>query len=226
MSSKDQHIEEQQREQAKPPAYPAAPQVYKSIVAVMAAIGKEGIAKSRSNTQQGYKFRGIDDVYNAISPILAENNLLIVPTVQGEQRREGQTKNGGALFYVTLRIQYDIISAIDGSRITAIVSGEAMDSADKATNKALSAAYKYMCMQVFCIPTEGDNDADSHTHEVKSMTDPYTLSYSNPDDISQGVNNATSRMQLAKLFNANQSLIESLPDLKQAFSDKKSKLPQ
>jgi hypothetical protein len=42
-----------------------------------------------------------------------------------------------------------------------------MDSADKATNKAMSAAYKYACLQTFCIPTEGDNDADSHHPEVK-----------------------------------------------------------
>lgn len=41
-----------------------------------------------------------------------------------------------------------------------------MDSADKATNKAMSAAYKYAAMQAFCIPTEGDNDADAHTHDV------------------------------------------------------------
>ena len=41
-----------------------------------------------------------------------------------------------------------------------------MDSADKATNKAMSAAYKYAAIQAFCIPTEGDNDADATTHEV------------------------------------------------------------
>jgi hypothetical protein len=43
--------------------------------------------------------------------------------------------------------------------------GEAMDSADKATNKAMSAAYKYAAFLAFCIPTEGDNDADATTHE-------------------------------------------------------------
>ena len=46
------------------------------------------------------------------------------------------------------------------------VFGEAMDSGDKATNKAMSAAYKYAAFQAFCIPTEGDNDADKTTHEV------------------------------------------------------------
>jgi hypothetical protein len=45
-----------------------------------------------------------------------------------------------------------------------------MDSADKATNKAMSAAYKYACLQTFCIPTEGDNDADATTHQVAPAT--------------------------------------------------------
>jgi hypothetical protein len=42
-----------------------------------------------------------------------------------------------------------------------------MDSGDKATNKAMSAAYKYACFQAFSIPTEAKEDADYQTHEVK-----------------------------------------------------------
>lgn len=45
-----------------------------------------------------------------------------------------------------------------------------MDSGDKATNKAMSAAYKYAAFQAFAIPTEGDNDADGSTHEIKSAS--------------------------------------------------------
>jgi hypothetical protein len=56
--------------------------------------------------------------------------------------------------------------------------GEAMDSADKATNKAMSAAYKYAAFLAFCIPTEGDNDADATTPEPaarpQTMTRPVT----------------------------------------------------
>lgn len=38
-----------------------------------------------------------------------------------------------------------------------------MDSADKASNKAMSVAFKYACFQVFCIPTEEMVDPDSET---------------------------------------------------------------
>lgn len=142
------------------------PHVYSAIRAVMADLSIEGIAKTGRNQQQGYNFRGIDAVYNALSPILAKNGLLMLPRILSRDVAERQTKSGGALFYVTVEAEFDLVSAEDGSVHTIRTFGEAMDSADKATNKAMSAAYKYAAMQAFAIPTEGDNDADATTHEV------------------------------------------------------------
>jgi len=144
----------------------ASKAVYKGIAAVTRALGREGIAKTSKNVQQGYSFRGIDAIYNALSSELAAAELCIIPRIVDREVIERQTRNGGALFYVTIKAEYDIVSAIDGSCHTASAYGEAMDSGDKATNKAMSASYKYMAMQLFCIPTEGDNDADATTHEV------------------------------------------------------------
>jgi len=143
-----------------------APKVYAAIASVMADIAKEGIAKGRSNQQQGYKFRGIDDVYNALSPILSAHKLVMLPRVLTRDVIERQTKRGGALFYVTVDMEFTLVCGEDGSNHVIRTYGEAMDSGDKATNKAMSAAYKYAAMQAFCIPTEGDNDADAVTHEV------------------------------------------------------------
>lgn len=140
--------------------------VYKRIAAVSAKMAQEGISKSRNNQQQGYKFRGIDDVYNALAPILAQHELVILPRVLAREVTERTTAKGGVLFYVTVEVEFDFVAASDGSKHTIKTFGEAMDSADKATNKAMSAAYKYACMQAFCIPTEGDNDADATTHEI------------------------------------------------------------
>lgn len=140
--------------------------VYQAISKVTHQMGQEGIGKSRKNQQQGYNFRGIDDVFNALSPMLSANNLCILPCVLERQCEERATKNGGALFYVTVKVRFDFVSAEDGSKHEVVTFGEAMDSGDKATNKAMSAAYKYAAMQAFCIPTEGDNDADSTTHDV------------------------------------------------------------
>jgi hypothetical protein len=142
--------------------------VYKAINAVQAELAVSGITKDRTNAQgSGYKFRGIDDVYNAIAPLLAKHGLCILPRVLSRTVDERTSKNGGALFYVTVDSEFDFVSAEDGSKHTIKTFGEAMDSGDKATNKAMSAAYKYACFQAFSIPTESDNDADAHIHEVR-----------------------------------------------------------
>ena len=140
--------------------------VYQAIAAVAATMSEHGIAKARKNQAQGYSFRGIDDVYNALGPVLARNGLVVLPRTLSRECVERQTNKGSPLFYVTVEVEFDFVSAEDGSKHTVKTYGEAMDSADKATNKAMSAAYKYAAMQAFCIPTEGDNDADAHTHEV------------------------------------------------------------
>jgi hypothetical protein len=147
-------------------------EVYKSIVLVAADIAKTGISKNRNNSQQGYKFRGIDDVYNEMAPLLSKHNLCILPRVLTRECAERTTAKGGILFYVTVDMEFDFVSAVDGSKHTVRTFGEAMDSADKATNKAMSAAYKYAAFQAFCIPTEGDNDADAHTPVVAAKPAP------------------------------------------------------
>lgn len=146
--------------------------VYTTIAKVMGELSKEGIGKNKKNAQQGYQFRGIDDVYNALSVSLSSNGLVILPRINSRTETERESKNGGRMAYVVVDAQFDIVCAEDGSMHSVRTFGEAMDSADKATNKAMSAAYKYMAMQVFCIPTEGQEDADAETHDVKPKATP------------------------------------------------------
>lgn len=154
--------------------------VYKAINAVQADLAQTGIAKDRTNTQgSGYKFRGIDDVYNAIAPLLARHGLVIIPRMLTRICDERTSGAGKALFYVTIEAEFDFVSSEDGSKHTARTFGEAMDSGDKATNKAMSAAYKYAAFQTFAIPTEGNPDADSETHDVaarRPANDAFNLS--------------------------------------------------
>jgi hypothetical protein len=140
--------------------------VYQLIAAVAAEIAQEGISKSRKNQSQGYTFRGIDDVYNALAPVIAKHGLVILPRIVSRELTERASAKGGVLFAVVVEAEFDFVSSHDGSKHTVKTYGEAMDSADKATNKAMSAAYKYAAFQTFCIPTEGDNDADAVTHQV------------------------------------------------------------
>ena len=141
--------------------------IFKSITAVMADIGV--IGKNTRNAQQGFMFRGIDAVMNALQPAMLKNHIFVVPEVLEQTREERTTSKGGTLIYSILKIKYTFY-AEDGSNISAVIVGEGMDSGDKASNKAMSIAFKYACFQVFCIPTEEMKDPDAECHEVAPRT--------------------------------------------------------
>ncbi len=141
-----------------------SPHVLVGIKQVMQAFADKGIAKSHKNESQGFKFRGIDDVMNRMAQHLVEAGLVIVPNIRSREVYERVNSRGNPLFYVTVQVDFTVWSAVDGSSVVCSVPGEAMDSGDKATNKALSISYKYMAFQLFAIPI--DEDPDRHTHEV------------------------------------------------------------
>ena len=143
--------------------------VYARIAIVQGRLAKVGIEKDRQ--AQGYKFRGIDDVYNALAPLLAECGLCILPRILSREVTERKTNKGAALFVVTVEAEFDFVSTADGSVHTVRTIGEAMDMSDKATNKAMSAAYKYAAFMTFAIPTEGDSDSEGAHHTEPPMAE-------------------------------------------------------
>lgn len=137
--------------------------VLDGIQQVIAAFAEHGIGKNQKNEQQGFAYRGIDDVLNRMAQHLVAAKLVIIPKVVSRDVQERLNSRGNPLFYVTLTVDYTIASVVDGSTVTVTTVGEAMDSGDKATNKALSAAYKYMAFQTFAIPIAEDADRTTHT---------------------------------------------------------------
>ncbi len=137
-------------------------EIYKAIPRAMEEIG--AIAKDRVNQQQRFAYRGIDDVMNALHPVLVKHGLFLTPEVLEHRREERTTKNGGNLIYSVLKMKYTLY-AQDGSSVSATVIGEGMDSADKSSNKAMAVGMKYALFQLFCIPTEemGNDDPDRVT---------------------------------------------------------------
>lgn len=134
--------------------------IHESIAAVMAEIG--AIGKNSQNKQQGFMYRGVDAVMNAINPALIKYKMYIVPEVLEYTCNERTTAKGGNLIYAICKMRYTFY-AEDGSCIPATVMGMGMDSGDKAMNKAMSVAFKYACFQTFCIPTEEMKDPDAET---------------------------------------------------------------
>jgi hypothetical protein len=141
--------------------------VIEQLAKCLAQVG--AVSKSKENTIQRYKFRGIDDFLNAVQPVFAENKIICLPNVLTASHEERETKNGGVLNYVYLTVQFTFY-AVDGSNISATTAGEAMDSSDKATNKAMSAALKYCLINTLCIGTEEAKDSEDDDHELKVRT--------------------------------------------------------
>lgn len=156
---------------------PETPQIYRLIGKAMGEIGAVG--KDSVNQSQGFKYRGIDAVYNALSPVMAKYGLFIVPEILEQTREERSSvksqwdkdqkkyvEKTTTLLWSILKIRFTMY-APDGSNVSAVVIGEGMDTGDKATNKAMSIALKYAAFQIFMIPTEETTiDPDAETHEV------------------------------------------------------------
>ena len=136
--------------------------IYESMCKIMSEV--TAIKKEGKNTQQGYKFRGIDDMYNALHDIFAKNNVFITSEVMESVREERKSKTGGLLMYAILTVKHTF-HAIDGSTVSSIMIGEAMDSGDKASNKAMSGALKYSLMQILLIPTNEKLDTENESPE-------------------------------------------------------------
>lgn len=142
-----------------------------AINAVMADVG--AIGKDSKNATQGFMYRGVDAVMNALQPAMIKHKVFVVPEVLEQTREERVNAKGTTLLYSILKVRFTFFSD-DGSNISAVVIGEGMDSGDKASNKAMSVAFKYACFQVFCIPTEEMKDPDAESHEVKAKVKPTT----------------------------------------------------
>lgn len=156
--------------------------IYTKIPKIMSLVGV--IGKDRNNTMQGYKFRGIDDMYNALNEHLASENVFATSKVIDVKREERQSNKGGTLLYSILTMEFEFF-AEDGSSVKSTTIGEAMDSGDKSINKAMSTAYKYALMQIFCIPTEDEKDTEYQSHEVVKITTLVNSKQTNNDEVAR-----------------------------------------
>ncbi len=153
------------------PRSPAVPRVYAAIAAITADLARTGIAKSHIHADERYAYRSIDDVCRRLAPLLARHRLCILPRVIERDMTDAAAGSGGALVRVAVRAAFDIVSARDGSCHSIEAYGEALDADDKATAKAVSAAYKQAVQQAFCVPVEGAEDADTSTHRLATQSD-------------------------------------------------------
>jgi len=164
-------------------------QIYVAIPAIMAEIGS--IGKDRKNSQQGYQYRGIEDFYNVIQPLMVKYKIFSVPNVIDQKREERAARSGGILIYTVLTLEYTFF-ADDGSFIKTTVVGEGMDSGDKSSNKAMSVAHKYALAQIFMVPTKELIDPETDS------PDPVLRKKDNPNEATLQQQLNASRQQVPK----------------------------
>lgn len=132
-------------------------------------VSQGGIKKNRdtkptanSDDKFKFKFRGIEDIYNCVTPLMADNNVICIPQTLHTRTERLINKKGEISFKSTVTIAFTFYCSDDGSSITAVMSGEANDSGDKSVNKATTIAQKNAYIQTFSIPTHTDSDPEAH----------------------------------------------------------------
>lgn len=158
-------------EPPEPTPYPEAlydqeqpsPNVHQAMASVMESV--TAVGKTGRNTEQGYTFRSIDKFMDALNPAMSEHGVHVVPRVLQRFTDERTTRNGARMRLVDLEVAFTFWGPA-GDSVVAVAWGEGSDTSDKATNKAMTGAFKYAIVQAFMVPTSDLSDADQHTTEV------------------------------------------------------------
>lgn len=144
--------------------------IYGLIPKVMAEAGV--IAKDQTGDGINYRFRGIEDFYARLQPLFVKYGIFCAPNVVESRSEMFVNKKGNNSVRVTMRVCHSFF-ADDGSFVNVTTEGEAIDTSDKASNKAMSAAMKYAFIELFSIPTKVD-DADADSPEIGNRSpDPF-----------------------------------------------------
>lgn len=148
-------------------------EIYKKLAEINK--GVTAIGKNNTNKQQGFSYRGVDDVMNELHALFAQHEVIILPEIMNAQREERPSKSGGVLMTSICDYKFSFATT-DGSCCSCIVRGEAMDSGDKSSNKSIAIALKYALTQMFLIPTNEPKDPDAESHEPKPKPESFKAS--------------------------------------------------
>lgn len=146
--------------------------IYAALGAVMEQVG--AVKKNDRNDHAHFMFRGVDAVVNAVYPALVAHGVVVTPNVRSYDYgvvEVGQGERRKPMGHARVIVEYTFTSAEDGSAITASAAGEAFDSGDKATPKAMSVALRTALLQSLMLPTD-DPEPDASTYERATVPEP------------------------------------------------------
>ncbi|WP_408895903.1 ERF family protein [Nocardioides sp. R1-1] len=135
-------------------------QAWANVMADVQALGKNQRVDSGPAR---FNFRGVDDVMNAVGPVLRKHGVSVVPTAVTHSPETVTTRSGAVMRNVTVFVTYSI-NGPAGDSMPGAAAGEAADSGDKATPKAMSVAFRTFLLEALCLPTD-EPDPDTHQYE-------------------------------------------------------------
>lgn len=179
----------------------SAPQK-EAILESMAKVQEELDSIKKDQQGYNYKFRGIDQVLNTLSPLFKKHKIIttrrnlrsnrVVREVVSTKLIEKNVKNEETgkfekvkvpqetrkeFVEVELKADYVFKSLVDGSEIVSEGFGEGQDTSggDKASSMATSNSYKYVIFEMFNIATEEQKDSDQVTAETAKKTSSFAV---------------------------------------------------
>lgn len=189
------------------------PRVYGAINAITAALANNGVAKERINLDDGYAYRGVDEVTERLAPLLVAHKLCILPRVLERTQGERFDTAGESLIHVSLRVAFDLVSVEDGSLHTIEAVGEALDHSDKASAKAMTSAYKHAVIHAFCIPVSGRDDPDRGSpgrNSTAALSAPVEGWAQWAEDIASVIDSCATPEAIERLLASNRGLLSGL----------------
>lgn len=127
---------------------------------VMADVQSIAKGDQRADTGGRYVFRGVDRVVNAVGPALRRHGVLVLPTrILEVEYRESRTTNNKIMQDIAVRVQWTIVGPAGDSLPPVESAGQATDTSDKGTAKAVSVAQRVLFLTALHIPTQ-DPDVD------------------------------------------------------------------
>lgn len=147
--------------------------VHEALLDVRRAVGAVG--KGSVNTHFNFRFRGVEEVLNAVGPALLANGVNCYPRLLSLESEEITTKKGEKQRQVTVTVEYRYVGPA-GDDVVVVLPGESADAGSSAVSKAMSVAQRIAHLQALQIPTAmTDPEAgalergDDPTREVKQQ---------------------------------------------------------
>jgi hypothetical protein len=132
------------------------------VAKVMSAI--DSVPKNGRNDYHNYDYSTDDDVMQSVRPVMAEHNLIALPSVvdRSTQRVSTGEEESDYQLHTQVTLEITLVDGDSGQTKTMRWQGEAQDGQDKGLYKALTSAMKYWALKTFLLSA----DADVETHDA------------------------------------------------------------